>query len=95
MSCALFLISVAVCVAVGVAVGAAVGVAVEWYWSFLHRCGFDLRLRLRLRLVAVAVAVAVEIFDRISGPELNVHRMIGNLNSTRYRNILFVFCFLS
>ena len=68
MSCALFLISVAVCVAVGVAVGAAVGVAVEWCCNFLHRCGFDLRLRLRLRLVAVAVAVAVEIFDRISGP---------------------------
>ena len=68
MSCALFLISVAVCVAVGVAVGAAVGVAVEWYCKSLHRCGFDLRLRLRLRLVAVAVAVAVEIFDCISGP---------------------------
>ena len=74
MSCALFLISVAVCVAVGVAVGAAVGVAVEWYCKSLHRCGFDLRLRLRLRLVAVAVAVAVavEIFDRISGPGSNM-----------------------
>ena len=71
MSCALFLISVAVCVAVGVAVGAAVGVAVEWYCKSLHRCGFDLRLRLRLRLVAVAVAVAVEIFDRISGPGMS------------------------
>ena len=59
MSCALFLISVAVCVAVG----AAVGVAVEWYCKSLHRCGFDLRLRLRLRLVAVAV----EIFYGISG----------------------------
>ena len=75
MSCALFLISVAVCVAVGVAVGAAVGVAVEWYCKSLHRCGFDLRLRLRLRLVAVAVAVAVavEIFDRISGPDLYIN----------------------
>ena len=72
MSCALFLISVAVCVAVGVAVGAAVGVAVEWYCKSLHRCGFDLRLRLRLRLVAVAVAVAVEIFDRISGTALAI-----------------------
>ena len=89
MSCALFLISVAVCVAVGVAVGAAVGVAVEWYCKSLHRCGFDLRLRLRLRLVAVAVAVAVEIFDRISGPGpmqyYKLHPMTGKYLSSQKR----------